>query len=166
MWYTHIWVVRRQTVNKILRNKPQETAALCVSKWTACEGYSVSAVYSVMWQCECSVQGHVTVWVQCTVSCDSVSALYSVMWQWTVLERLASCCRRLLWRRNVFVYPVAYPGILFPWGFQLIQLRTERTGIWGVVSTEGRTYRRCCSVSAWICVRCLEGVRKCDGYAV
>ena len=35
-----------------------------------------------------------------------------------------------------------------------------------VVSTEDRTYHRCCPVSAWIRVRCLEGVRKCDGYAV
>jgi len=35
-----------------------------------------------------------------------------------------------------------------------------------VVSTEDRTYRRCCPVSAWIWVRCLEGARKRDGYAV
>jgi len=35
-----------------------------------------------------------------------------------------------------------------------------------VVSTEDRTCLRCCPVRAWIWVRCLEGVKKCDGYAV
>jgi len=29
---------------------------------------------------------------------------------------------------------VAYPGILFRGGVQQIQLRTERTGIWGAVA--------------------------------
>ena len=49
-----------------------------------------------------------------------------------------------------FVYPVEYSGILYPGVFKLIQLRTDRTGIWGVVSTEVQMYRRCCPVSAWI----------------
>ena len=31
----------------------------------------------------------------------------------------------------VLSVPVAYPGIFFGWGVQQIQLRTERTGIWG-----------------------------------
>ena len=44
-------------------------------------------------------------------------------------------------------------------------LYLKMSSLHGVVSTEDQTYRRC-PVSAWIWVRCLEGVRKCDGYAV
>ena len=72
-----------ETNPKRLRQIVWANEPLKCTVWVQCTVScdSVSAVYSVMWQWECSVQCYVTVCVQCTVSCDSVSAVYRVMWQ-------------------------------------------------------------------------------------